>query len=120
MGKIALEGLEFFAYHGFHQEERKTGNRYGVDIIVKTDFNEASSSDELTKTVDYVKLYEVICTEMQQPSRLLEHVAQRIVDGIFAAFTQVTAIEVTVSKYNPPIGGICKRAYVEVTKERSL
>lgn len=119
MGKIALEGLEFFAYHGFHQEERKIGNRYSVDIVVETNFDQALHSDELAETVDYAKLYEVVQTEMQQPSNLLEHVAQRIADQIFTVFTRVTAIQVTVSKFNPPIGGICRRAYIELTKVRT-
>lgn len=120
MGKIALEGLEFFAFHGFHKEEKKIGNRYGVDIIVKTDLEKAAVEDNLTETVDYTQLYEVIRTEMQQSSSLLEHIAQRIIARVFLSFPQVTAIEVSISKYNPPIGGICKRAYVTLTKERTL
>ncbi|RZK29989.1 MAG: dihydroneopterin aldolase, partial [Hymenobacter sp.] len=32
MGQIALEGLEFFAFHGYYDEEQKIGNKYGVDI----------------------------------------------------------------------------------------
>lgn len=120
MGKIALEGLEFFAFHGFHKEEKKIGNRYGVDIIVETNLNEASYHDELAETVDYTQLYEVVRTEMQQPASLLEHIAQRIIDRVFTTFTRVIAIEVTISKYNPPIGGICRRAYVELSKVRTL
>ena len=28
MGQIALEGMEFFAYHGHFDEEQKIGNKY--------------------------------------------------------------------------------------------
>lgn len=118
MGKVALEGLEFFAFHGFHEEEKKIGNRYGVDIIVEADFEEASVSDDLVRTVDYAQLYAVINSEMQQPSSLLEHVARRIVAQVFKVFSQVVVVEITVSKYNPPIGGICNRAYVKLKQIR--
>ncbi len=113
-----MEGLEFFAYHGFHKEEKKMGNRYGVDIMVDTNFETAAARDKLTETIDYTKLYEVIRAEMQQPSKLLEHIAQRISTKVLDAFPQANAVEITVSKYNPPIGGICKRAYVSFSISR--
>ena len=119
MGKIALEGLEFFAFHGYHIEEQKTGNRYNVDVVVETDFNLASLEDDLTGTVDYTSLYKIVYAEMQQPSKLLEHIANRISIKILAHFLTVEKVEITVSKFNPPIGGICQRAYVTLIKERA-
>ncbi len=119
MGKIALEGLEFFAFHGYQKEEKKIGNRYGVDIVVDADLEEAALHDQLVETIDYTRLYEVVRKEMQESSSLLEHIAQRIVDQIFLTYPQVNQIEITVSKFNPPIGGICKRAYVKLRKVRT-
>ena len=31
MGKVALEGIEFFSYHGYYEEEQKLGNKYEVN-----------------------------------------------------------------------------------------
>jgi 7,8-dihydroneopterin aldolase/epimerase/oxygenase len=118
MGKITLEGLEFFAYHGFHAEEQIIGNKYAVDILVEADVSEAAYSDRLSKTIDYGKLYKAIETEMQQPSKLLEHIAYRISRSLLEKFEIIMAVEVSVSKYNPPIGGICQRAKITIRETK--
>ena len=53
MGQIALEGMEFFAFHGFYDEEQKIGNKYGVDLYLTTDLKRAATSDDLHETVNY-------------------------------------------------------------------
>ncbi len=118
MGTITLEGIEFFAYHGFYQEERKTGNRYSVDISVETDFSQAAEEDKLQETVNYEKLYQMVRDEMQQPSKLLEHIAHRLIEQTFRAFSEIESVEVSVSKFNPPVGGVCRRAVVHLKRQR--
>ena len=51
---------------------------------------------------------------MATPSRLLEHVAKRIVDRIFEASTRVEEVNVKVSKINPPIEGHVAAVAVEL------
>ena len=116
MGHIALEGLEFFAFHGYYDEEQKIGNKYGVDLRLKTDLHAAGASDKLAETVNYEVLYRLILAEMQQPARLLEHLAHRILDRIMQEFPQVRRGRVSISKFNPPLGGICHRARVTLSR----
>ena len=118
MGQIALEGLEFFAFHGFYDEEQKIGNKYGVDLYLSTDLLAAGTSDKLAETVNYEVLYRAVQEEMQRPARLLEHVAHRILDRVLAEFEQVKKARVSVSKFNPPLGGICHRARVTLKRRR--
>ncbi|MFY0654062.1 MAG: dihydroneopterin aldolase [Cyclobacteriaceae bacterium] len=118
MGEIHLEGLEFFAHHGFHQEEQKLGNRYIVDILLKTDFGVAATEDQLAGTVDYESIYRVVSGVMNQKSKLLEHLAYLINQSILQTFSQVSQVEVKVSKFNPPIGGICAKASVRLKSTR--
>ena len=118
MAKILLEGLEFFAYHGYHKEERKTGNRYNVDVIVEADVMQAAVHDRLKDTIDYAQLYRTVKEEMEQPAKLLEHIANRIIQRVLEQFSQVNAVEVQVSKFNPPLGGVCRRACVTLREER--
>ena len=118
MGVIALEGLEFFAYHGFYPEERIIGNRYGVDISVWTDFQRAAEQDKIKYTVNYGVLYEIVKEEMSEQSLLLEHVAKKIIDKVMKQFEQVQAAEVTIRKFNPPIGGVCYASRVTLKEER--
>jgi len=37
---IGLEGMEFFAYHGFYTEEQKIGTTFIVDVYISTKSNE--------------------------------------------------------------------------------
>ena len=118
MGIISLEGIEFFAYHGFLDEEQKIGNKYAVDISVNVDFSAAAESDKLKETVNYEELYKIIREEINQPSRLLEHIGKRIIDHCFEQFTEITGITISISKFNPPIGGVCQRAKVTLSEQR--
>lgn len=112
MGTITLEGLEFFAYHGFYDEEQRIGNKYAVDLIVTTDLSEAARQDKLSATVDYGELYKITLGVMQRPARLLEHIAHSIIQDIRFQYPDIAAVEVSVSKFNPPIGGVCHRARI--------
>ena len=60
MGKVALEGIEFFAYHGYYEEQRKIGNKYEVNIEITSDLSEAAKSDSLSGTINYEILYKII------------------------------------------------------------
>ncbi|MEA5458624.1 dihydroneopterin aldolase [Arcicella sp. LKC2W] len=112
MGTIALEGLEFFAYHGVYAEEQKIGNRYQIDIQITTDFSEAADTDNLKDTVNYGDLYEIIAGVMKIKAKLLEHIAQLIISSVRKRYPNIDKVEVAVSKFNPPIGGVCTRAKV--------
>jgi dihydroneopterin aldolase len=118
MGRITLEGLEFFAFHGYYDEEQKIGNKYGVDITIETSLEKATTDDKLSETIDYEELYRIIREEMAKPSRLLENIGGRIMNAVFENFTLITFIEISISKFNPPIGGICKRAVVTLSGAR--
>jgi len=114
MHSIQLEGLDFFAYHGFLDEEQRIGNHYRVDIVVETDFGLAAQFDTLENTIDYSKLYAIIANIMQQPARLLEHIAYKIITQTKTVFPQSKTVEVCVAKQNPPLGGLCAWAKVRI------
>lgn len=118
MTKIALEGMHFYAYHGFYEEERKTGNHFIVDVDVVAQANRGAMTDDLTGTINYETIYTICRIEMRKPSQLLEHVAQRILNKINHQFSFAQRIRVRISKQQPPLGGPVKRAYVEVQRGR--
>ena len=117
-GRIALEGLEFHAFHGVYPHERESGNWFEVDIAVETDFSGAAKHDNLSGTVDYETLYRIVKAEMEKPSKLLETVAEKIIDDVLHQLKTVSSVELSISKINPPIGGKCKRATVGLAKRR--
>ena len=105
MGKISLEGMEFFAYHGCFKEEQVIGTKFIIDLHVILDSTIAEESDHLKDTVSYVQLYQAVKKEMDKKSHLLEHVSKRIMDSLKSGFPQIRSIELKISKVNPPIGG---------------
>jgi 7,8-dihydroneopterin aldolase/epimerase/oxygenase len=118
-GRITLEGLEFHAFHGVYPHERESGNWFEVDISVETDFTAAAQQDDLSGTVNYETLYALVKSEMEKPSKLLETVAEQIIQKVLLELPVVMQVELSIAKINPPIGGKCKRALVHVLKKRS-
>jgi len=105
MGRIILEDMEFYAYHGCFAEEQIIGGKFLITIKIVTDTSEAEKTDNITKTVNYQEVYAVIKKEMELKSKLLEHVASRIADAVKNHFPAVEEISVKVTKINPPVGG---------------
>ena len=117
-GKVALEGLEFHAYHGVYPHERESGNWFEVDIAVETDFTKAALQDDLEGTVNYETLFRLVKEEMNAPSKLLETVAEKIVTDVLKTLPTVLSVEIKISKLNPPIGGKCRKASIFLSKKR--
>jgi 7,8-dihydroneopterin aldolase/epimerase/oxygenase len=118
MGLIQVEGMEFFAYHGCFQEERVIGTRFMVDIALETDTEEAESTDDLRKTLNYQVVYKLIKAEMAEKSHLLEHVGWRIINKVYANFPETKHVKVKVMKLNPALADGGKVKHVSVTLER--
>ena len=112
MGQIALEGMEFFAFHGYYDEEQKIGNKYGVDLYIETNLTAAAESDQLHETVNYETLYNIVLSQMKEPARLLEHIGHRVIEEVLQHFPKVKKVKVNIYKFNPPLGGICHRTMV--------
>lgn len=118
MAIIELENMEFYSYHGCFKEEQVVGNHFIIDLSIETDTTLAQQSDNLHDTVNYQAVYNLVRKEMEKKSKLLEHVAERILTALFANFKTITSIKVKVSKVNPPMGGKVQK--VSVTLNRKM
>jgi 7,8-dihydroneopterin aldolase/epimerase/oxygenase len=105
MGKILLEGMEFFAYHGCFKEEQLIGTRFIVDVEVDFDTTASEQSDHLNDTVNYQDVYRIVKKEMEIRPTLLEHVARKILSSLKKNFPVSGKTIVKISKMNPPLGG---------------
>lgn len=119
MGTISVKNIRVYAYHGCLEEEAKIGSDYRVDIKVHADLSTSAQTDALEDTVDYVHLNHIVTEEMAIRSKLLEEVAQRIIDRIFRELSLVEKVKVSVAKLNPPIGGDVSSVVIGLTKKRS-
>lgn len=104
---IQLHNLEFYAYHGLLPQERVVGGHYRVDVEISlTPPLRALTEDVIDDTVNYAEVYALIRQQMEQPVNLLEHLAHRITQGLYAQFPQIQAVKLSVTKVTPPISGI--------------
>jgi 7,8-dihydroneopterin aldolase/epimerase/oxygenase len=118
MGIIKVNNIKVYAYHGCLDEEAKIGSWYRVDVEVKANLKKSSRTDDLSDTVDYVHLNHIVKEEMNVRSKLLEEVAQRILNRFFKEIKLLRKATVAVSKINPPIGGNVEEVVVVLTKKR--
>ncbi|MGH1385164.1 dihydroneopterin aldolase [Kordia sp.] len=119
MGIIRVTNIRVYAFHGCLVEESKIGSDYRVDVAVKADLQPSATSDDLQDTVDYVHINKIVKEEMAIRSKLLEHVAKRVLDRIFDEIAIVNEATVEVSKINPPIGGNVEMVTIEMTSKRA-
>ena len=105
-GEVRLSGLVFFGRHGANPEETQLGQRFGVDLSYWLDISRATSTDDLDDTVSYSAIYKLVRAEVEgEPSKLLEHLAGRILDRVLAHDERITRARVAVSKPSPPLKG---------------
>jgi len=106
MMTIAIHEAEFFAYHGFYPEEQKLGTKFTVDVEV--DFRPVTAGirqDDISHTVDYEQLYDIVCNEMKHTRKLIETVAQSMADGIKLKYPFADSVKVVLKKMHPPMTG---------------
>jgi dihydroneopterin aldolase len=118
MGKIYVEGAKIYAYHGCFKEETLIGTNFIVDIELDVDLTAVSKSDSLADTVNYQTVFQLVNKEMQTPSKLLEHVADRCITALFNEFETINKINFKVSKLNPPLGGHIDAVSVRLIREK--
>ncbi|MFM2268513.1 MAG: hypothetical protein RL757_1954 [Bacteroidota bacterium] len=126
MSVISLEGMRFFAPHGYYQEEQTIGTTFLIDVIIDTDFNKAAAKDDLAQTVNYELVYQICKTVMKgerqispdgkvtyKPYKLIETIGNRIIKGLKKQFSVLGEVKVRVRKLNPPLGGIVDASMIE-------
>jgi len=118
MDKILVEGIRQYGYHGCLDEESKIGTEYQVDVTVWGNLKPASKSDELSETLDYVIINRVVGQEVAHRAKLIEVVAQRIIDQLFAKMPAVKKAKVKLSKMYPPINGDVEKVSVVLKRKR--
>lgn len=102
---IMLENIFIYAHHGVFSQETKVGNLFKVNVKIEVDIMPSCLSDELSDTVSYADVYNIIKEEMSVASKLLEHVAWRIVRHLKNKYAEISSVEIKLSKQNPPLGG---------------
>ena len=119
MGKIFIEGIKIYAYHGCFKEETAIGTNFLISVELDVNLDKPAQSDNIEDTVNYQAVFTVVKEQMTIPSKLLEHVSKRIMDTLFEKFTAVDKIKLKVSKLNVPLGGHIDSVSVQLEQKRN-
>lgn len=112
--EICLTDLHFHSHHGVFPQETKVGNEFIVDICIKIPYVDSICDDNLSDTVSYADVYEIVKEEMLQPRKLLECVASRIQSRLEDKCPQIMSGYINICKTTPPVSGITGNALVRL------
>ena len=114
---ININNIRVYAHHGCLPEETIIGGWYRVDVKISTNFHQATITDNLSDTTDYVLVNRLVKEQMAIPSKLIEHVGQRILTEIKKNITNWTNLHICLTKFNPPIQGDVESVSIEISEE---
>ena len=117
--QIFLTGIAAFGYHGLFDHERQNGQDFFVDVALTVDLTTASKSDEISDTVNYAEITNLVVSHITtEPVNLIEKLAGRIADHILKDHAKVLVATVTVHKPQAPVEAVLKDIAVQVTRKR--
>ena len=116
---LFIDGLEVFANHGLFEEENKLGQKFIFDIECELNYKKAMFSDEMTDSISYADIAEVVVkTATTNTFNLLERLAGEILKNIFTEFPQIENINLKINKPGAPIKYHFEKCGVEVNVSR--
>ena len=116
---LFIDNLEVFANHGLFEEENKLGQKFIFDIECELNYKKAMFSDEMTDSISYADIAEVVVkTATTNTFNLLERLAGEILKNIFTEFPQIENINLKINKPGAPIKYHFGKCGVEVNVSR--
>ncbi len=116
---IVLKGLAFYGYHGVTPEEGKVGCRFSLDVTCGIDLRAAAKSDDVEQTISYALIFDTVSDAFAEHTfKLIEALAQHIVDQLFASHADIEWIQIRVAKPEAPIPVVTGEFAVRMTRIR--
>ena len=109
---ILLENIKMYAYHGVFSQENQVGNFFLLHVKIEVSNCESLESDEISDTISYADVYNVLKEQMAIKAKLLEHVGWRIIRSLKEKYANITNIELKITKLSPPIEGVVGNATI--------
>ncbi|MEE9374660.1 MAG: dihydroneopterin aldolase [Saprospiraceae bacterium] len=114
MARIGLQGMKFYAFHGYYDFERRIGNEFIVDVMVELPMP-LSPEEKISNTYNYEMIYDLVKKFMAKRYLLLETLAHDIAKDVKDSHAEITAVHIKIEKLNPPLGGKTDAAVVELS-----
>ncbi len=115
MDVIRLKEITVFPRVGVGKLEKEWVQKVTLDVEMRLDLDAAGSSDDLRRTVDYQRVYELVRQVSEERAyHLIEALARRIGEAIRERFA-VARVLVRVRKLSLPFDAHLSCVEVEVT-----
>jgi len=96
---IIIEGLKVETVVGCFNWERQIIQPLMLDMIIQTDLEQASNSDDLDHTLNYAEICEITAKVIQDAKpELIEHAAKLVINALFSTFHAIESINITIRK----------------------
>jgi dihydroneopterin aldolase len=117
--RIVLHNIQLQGRHGYYDHELETPQPFEVDIELLLNLQPAGIDDDLEKSVDYARVYDVVRQIVESTSyRLLEALAEAISHELLAGFP-IDEVGVRLRKPAVRLGGPLDYAGVEIRRQRA-
>ena len=104
MDKIIIEDLKIFAHHGVFEHENINGQYFFLNAALYVETEKAGMRDDLSCSVDYGKVCELLGKVMtDNVFKLIETAAQTAAEAILREYSLVKAVDIEVRKPDAPI-----------------
>lgn len=121
MDKIILRGLYFEACHGVLDFEKVEKQPFIIDVEMDMDLLKAGLSDELSESVDYSKVYELVKSKVFEKTHdLIEKLAYEILCAVLRFDERIERVRVSVHKPKAPIEARFDDVVVEIERTRDV
>ena len=117
--RIVLRNIQVEGRHGYYDDELVAPQPFEVDVELVLNLQPAGVDDDLEKSVDYGRVFEIVTQVVESSSfRLLEAIAEAISHEILREFA-VTEVGIRVRKPKVRLPGRLDYAGVEIWRRRS-
>lgn len=119
--RILVTRIALFAYHGLLAEEARLGQRFYISLDCRLDLAPAGRSDDVTRTVSYADLTEIV-TRIATERRfaLIEALAEAIAGEILDQHAPITEVRVRVDKPSAPVPAVIEGVAIEIVRAREV
>ncbi|HPD33559.1 MAG TPA: dihydroneopterin aldolase [Bacteroidota bacterium] len=117
--KLTIKNLEFYAFHGVKDEEKKLGGRYQMDLELYYDSSSAIESDKLSNALNFEDILHKIAYELINKNfNLIETLGNQILQVVADNYPILKKATVRIRKFNIPFKGILDYIETEQYFER--
>ena len=115
---IQLVDILLHGYHGLFEEEKLVGNTFKINVTVVYQPSTFPITN-LSDTIDYGAVFQILQTQMQIATPLLETLAANFCISVFEKFMTAQEISIHIQKMVPPIAGMVGSVAVGLTMNKN-